>query len=228
MAGVAAACGAGVVLMHSRGGPRDRLLRACRLWRRCRGRRDRRAAGGALGRQRRPGSRLRPSYVDPGLGFSKTVEQSLELFDQLGALQALGRPVLIGPSRKRFLGAVTGLPVEERDRATATACALAWERGARLFRVHASRRRARRSLSPMPSTARSRRDRRDDAHGERPPYRAAVGVAARGARRLRADPGAHRDVLGRRRVHCRRQDTGHPAPAGHAALRDDRARLGPA
>jgi dihydropteroate synthase len=55
----------------------------------------------------------------------------------LEALQALGRPVLVGPSRKRFLGSLVGLPLEERDRATATACALAWERGARLFRVHA-------------------------------------------------------------------------------------------
>jgi dihydropteroate synthase len=75
--------------------------------------------------------------VDPGLGFSKTPEQSVELFDQLAALQSLGRAVLVGPSRKRFLGAITGLPVEDRDRATAAACALAWERGARLFRVHA-------------------------------------------------------------------------------------------
>ncbi len=75
--------------------------------------------------------------LDPGFGFSKTVEQSVTLFDQLAALQALGRPVLVGPSRKRFLGAITGRPVEDRDRATAAACALAWERGARLFRVHA-------------------------------------------------------------------------------------------
>jgi dihydropteroate synthase len=75
--------------------------------------------------------------LDPGFGFSKTVEQNVALFDQLAALQALGRPLLVGPSRKRFLGAVTGLPVEDRDRATAAACALAWERGARLFRVHA-------------------------------------------------------------------------------------------
>jgi dihydropteroate synthase len=74
--------------------------------------------------------------VDPGFGFSKTVEQNFLLFDQLPALQALGRPVVVGPSRKRFLGAVTGLPVEDRDRATATACALAWGRGARIFRVH--------------------------------------------------------------------------------------------
>ena len=42
---------------------------------------------------------------------------------------------MVGPSRKRFLGAVTGLEVEERDRVTAAACALAWERGARVFRV---------------------------------------------------------------------------------------------
>ena len=75
--------------------------------------------------------------VDPGFGFSKTVEHNLELLDRLESLRALGRPILVGPSRKRFLGAVTGLPVEERDRATATACAFAWERGARLFRVHA-------------------------------------------------------------------------------------------
>jgi dihydropteroate synthase len=74
--------------------------------------------------------------IDPGFGFSKTVEQNVLVFDQLPALQALGRPVLVGPSRKRFLGAVTGLPVEHRDRATAAACALAWERGARVFRVH--------------------------------------------------------------------------------------------
>ncbi len=74
--------------------------------------------------------------VDPGFGFSKTVEQNILLLDQLESLHALGRPVLVGPSRKRFLGAVTGQPVEARDRATAVACALAWERGARIFRVH--------------------------------------------------------------------------------------------
>jgi len=76
------------------------------------------------------------TVLDPGFGFSKTPEQNNLLFDRLDALQALGRPLLVGPSRKRFLGAVTGQPVDARDRATATACALAWERGARLFRVH--------------------------------------------------------------------------------------------
>jgi dihydropteroate synthase len=74
--------------------------------------------------------------VDPGLGFSKTAEQSLSLLDRLGALGALGRPILVGPSRKRFLGHATGREPADRDRATAAACALAWERGARIFRVH--------------------------------------------------------------------------------------------
>src|SRR5205823_5414837 len=74
--------------------------------------------------------------VDPGFGFSKTPEQNFRLLDELATVVGLGYPVAVGPSRKRFLGAATGRPVEDRDRATAVACALAWERGARLFRVH--------------------------------------------------------------------------------------------
>jgi dihydropteroate synthase len=74
--------------------------------------------------------------VDPGLGFAKTAEQNWRLLDELATIAGLGYPVLVGPSRKRFLGAATGAPVEDRDRATAVACALAWERGARLFRIH--------------------------------------------------------------------------------------------
>lgn len=81
---------------------------------------------------------IRPGaiVIDPGFGFAKTEEQSLVLLDQLAALQTLGRPILVGPSRKRFLAAGTGLSVSERDTMTALACAIAWERGARLFRVH--------------------------------------------------------------------------------------------
>jgi dihydropteroate synthase len=74
--------------------------------------------------------------LDPGLGFAKSPEQSLRVLDGLESLVALGRPVLVGPSRKRFLGAVTGLEVGARDGATAAACVVAYERGARLFRVH--------------------------------------------------------------------------------------------
>jgi dihydropteroate synthase len=74
--------------------------------------------------------------LDPGFGFAKTAEHNLRLLDQLGVLASLGRPILVGPSRKRFLGSVTGREVADRDAATAAACVLAYERGARLFRVH--------------------------------------------------------------------------------------------
>ncbi|HTO72804.1 MAG TPA: dihydropteroate synthase, partial [Gemmatimonadales bacterium] len=74
--------------------------------------------------------------LDPGFGFAKTGEQNLALLDGLEALCSLGRPILVGPSRKRFLGMVTGREVADRDAATAASCVMAWERGARLFRVH--------------------------------------------------------------------------------------------
>jgi len=76
-------------------------------------------------------------WLDPGLGFGKTVGHNLELLRRLDELVALGRPVLVGASRKRFLGVVTGRQ-DPADRAVATAAAnvLAYERGARIFRVH--------------------------------------------------------------------------------------------
>jgi dihydropteroate synthase len=77
--------------------------------------------------------------VDPGFGFAKRPEQNLRLLDRLAALRTLGRPLVVGPSRKRFLGAVTGREAGERDTATAAACVLAYERGAHVFRVHAVR-----------------------------------------------------------------------------------------
>ncbi|MCA9767740.1 MAG: dihydropteroate synthase, partial [Gemmatimonadetes bacterium] len=74
--------------------------------------------------------------LDPGFGFGKTPSQNWQLLDGLDAIVALGRPVLAAVSRKRFLGEATGQPIEGRDAATAAACALAADRGARLFRVH--------------------------------------------------------------------------------------------
>jgi dihydropteroate synthase len=137
IAGVVAAAGAGLILMHSRGSVLEIASYAHADY-------AGDVVGGVIGELRASlaaatdaGIEADAIVVDPGLGFSKTPAQSVELFDQLAALQSLGRAVLVGPSRKRFLGAITGLPVEDRDRATAAACALAWERGARLFRVHA-------------------------------------------------------------------------------------------
>jgi len=135
IADACAAAGAGLVLMHSRGSTGDmatydhasytdvvadvteELRRAAAL-----------AASRGVSRD--------AIVVDPGLGFAKTPEQSLQALRGVSAIARLGYPVMIGPSRKRFLGAVTGRDVADRDRATATACAVGYLLGALLFRVH--------------------------------------------------------------------------------------------
>ena len=74
--------------------------------------------------------------LDPGIGFGKTLEHNLALIRHVDALAELGRPVVVGPSRKSFIGALTGASVEERLPGTAGAVAyLAW-RGANVVRVH--------------------------------------------------------------------------------------------
>lgn len=74
--------------------------------------------------------------LDPGIGFGKTVAHNLELLRRLDELVALGRPVLVGVSRKGFLGRLTGRPVGERGAATIAANLMAFTRGATVFRVH--------------------------------------------------------------------------------------------
>jgi dihydropteroate synthase len=75
--------------------------------------------------------------LDPGLGFSKRTEHSLAVLTQLDRIVELGCPVLIGPSRKRFIGEISGgLPAEERLEGTLGAIVAALARGAVLFRVH--------------------------------------------------------------------------------------------
>jgi dihydropteroate synthase len=75
--------------------------------------------------------------LDPGIGFGKTIAHNLELIRRLGELVALGRPVMVGASRKSFLGRITGR-ADPLDRVAATVAAnvLAYDRGARWFRVH--------------------------------------------------------------------------------------------
>jgi dihydropteroate synthase len=74
--------------------------------------------------------------LDPGIGFGKTLEHNLELLRRLDELAALGRPLVIGTSRKSFLGKLTGRDVTERVHATVATNVIAFERGARVFRVH--------------------------------------------------------------------------------------------
>ncbi|MDQ6606453.1 MAG: dihydropteroate synthase [Actinomycetota bacterium] len=74
--------------------------------------------------------------LDPGIGFGKTSEHNLELLRRLKEIAAIGRPVVIGTSRKSFLGRITGREVEDRLAATIASNVIAFERGASVFRVH--------------------------------------------------------------------------------------------
>lgn len=74
--------------------------------------------------------------LDPGIGFGKTVEQNLELVNRLDEIKALGYPVLLGPSRKSFIGYTLDLPPSERLEGTLAVCAVGITRRADILRVH--------------------------------------------------------------------------------------------
>ena len=74
--------------------------------------------------------------LDPGIGFGKTVEHNLELIRRLDEIRALGFPVLLGPSRKSFIGYTLDLPPSQRMEGTAAAVAVGITRGADIVRVH--------------------------------------------------------------------------------------------
>ncbi len=122
-----------VVLMHMRGTPADMASRATY--------RDvvaevRDELAVAVGRAEAAGVARERVMVDPGIGFAKTAEQSLAVLAGLSALRALGCPILVGPSRKSFIGKVTGAPVEARLPGTLAAVAAAVLAGAEWVRVH--------------------------------------------------------------------------------------------
>jgi dihydropteroate synthase len=122
-----------LVLMHTRGTPADMASRAAY--------RDVAAEvalelEGALARAEAAGVPREAVILDPGIGFAKTAAHSLELLARVGELRRLGRPLLVGPSRKSFIGHLTGAPVEGRlsgTLAAVSACVLA---GVELLRVH--------------------------------------------------------------------------------------------
>jgi dihydropteroate synthase len=74
--------------------------------------------------------------LDPGIGFGKTVEQNLELIDRLDEIKALGYPVMVGPSRKSFIGYTLDLPPDKRLEGTVAAVSIGIARGADIVRVH--------------------------------------------------------------------------------------------
>ena len=135
MASTLAAHDAGVVLMHMRGTPET--MQALTEY----GDVAEAAAAElapALARAAEAGICAERIVVDPGIGFAKTAEQNLELIARLDVFGGrLGRPVLLGPSRKAFVGALLGgVPATDRDAGTVGACVAGLARGARIFRVH--------------------------------------------------------------------------------------------
>ncbi len=132
MARVAAAAGAGVVIMHMRGTPQTMRQHAVY--------RDvmREVIEELRPRvERARGAGVREIYVDPGIGFAKTPAQSFELLRRLGELRDLGCPILIGPSRKSFLGVLPGMEdISERLEGTIAAAVIGAMNGASIVRVH--------------------------------------------------------------------------------------------
>jgi dihydropteroate synthase len=133
MAGRVADSGAGLVLMHLRGTPAtmqddpryEDVARDVVAWLEVR-----------LRAARRAGIREEQIVLDPGIGFGKTAEHNFELIARLEELAALGRPLLVGLSRKSFLGRSPGLPVDQRLEGGLAAAAVAVFLGARIVRTH--------------------------------------------------------------------------------------------
>lgn len=75
-------------------------------------------------------------FVDPGIGFGKKLEHNIEIFKKLSEFKKLNYPILVGPSRKSFIGQILELPVDERLEGTAAAVAVAIMNGANVVRVH--------------------------------------------------------------------------------------------
>lgn len=131
-----------VVLMHNRSRPKD-AVQTERLGSRYQGVEYDDLMGDILRELRQSidlaleaGVERHMIIVDPGIGFGKTVEQNLGVMANLSELKVLGRPVLLGPSRKSFVGYTLNLPPEERVEGTAAAVAVGIANGADIVRVH--------------------------------------------------------------------------------------------
>jgi len=130
---LAARSGAGLVLMHMQGRPETMQVNPsyrdapAEIYAFLAERLEAAAAAG-VGQEQ--------LVVDPGIGFGKSLEHNLLLLRRLGEFTGLGRPVLVGPSRKGFIGALTGLPMEARVEGTLAAVLAAFQAGASIFRVH--------------------------------------------------------------------------------------------
>jgi dihydropteroate synthase len=133
LAGLCAERGCEVVLMHMLGDPRtmqvnpvyDDVVDDVRAFL---AERIEAAVGEGIAEER--------IWVDPGIGFGKTVRHNLELLRRLGELGELGRPIVVGTSRKSFIGKLSGAPVDRRVGGTIASGVIAYVNGADVLRVH--------------------------------------------------------------------------------------------
>jgi dihydropteroate synthase len=133
MAKVVARYKAGLIIMHMKGNPRsmqknpeyDSLIDDIIEYLAC-----------AIRHAERAGIDREKIIVDPGIGFGKTVEHNLEILKCLKEFKVLGRPLLVGPSRKSFIGKILDIPMQERLFGTVTSCVHAVKNGANIVRVH--------------------------------------------------------------------------------------------
>ncbi len=139
---VAARRQAAIVLMHNRSKPTDAAL-VERLGGRYVGVKYadliadvRRELMELVDLARQAGIDKRNIILDPGIGFGKTTEQNLALLNHLDQIKTLGFPLLLGPSRKSFIGYTLDLPPDQRVEGTIAACVLGVQRGADILRVH--------------------------------------------------------------------------------------------
>jgi dihydropteroate synthase len=133
IAGLCADRGSGLVLMHMQGTPRtmqenptyDDVVEDVKAF-----------LAERLGAALREGVAEERIWLDPGIGFGKTLEHNLELLRRLRELTTLGRPIVVGASRKSFIAAIDGSPVDQRLGGTIAASVLAVSGGADVVRVH--------------------------------------------------------------------------------------------
>lgn len=133
MSAVVAEAGVPVVLMHIKGTPKDMQenpsyddpVGEIRAW-----------LADRIADARRAGIQDTRLLIDPGIGFGKRVSDNVLILRSLSAFHSLGCPVLVGPSRKSFIGKILGVPEQERLEGTAAAVAMAVAYGAHIVRVH--------------------------------------------------------------------------------------------
>ncbi|PKM96552.1 MAG: dihydropteroate synthase [Elusimicrobia bacterium HGW-Elusimicrobia-3] len=131
MAAAAAATGAGAIIMHMQGEPRS--MQAAPYYMDVVAEVKAFLAGRAAELER---AGVKDILLDPGIGFGKTLEHNLALIARLGEIRALGYPVFLGVSRKKFIGALAGGGPEERLAGTIAACVAGAANGADIIRVH--------------------------------------------------------------------------------------------